>query len=323
MSVAELLKRVKNGGGDLWWPWTSEHVLAGDMERSYFAHLLKADPHLLSLGGNGNILVLHVSYLFPQCSGVFYCVRPPPLQFAYGCIQNTAVETYEIQGRMYHFRSAPSPASLVLVMGVTNHWVTMLASRTLRDVAAKGPRETHGLVYLDSNNVPLLTATNSEIVKLVEKKEGERIQRKGRGYSEWKRGVIYQALVDQRDVVQLLAGVLYGSKNICSEWLMSRWTLLLDSYSQHVVLPLADSQDRGLRTALLVQWLENHCRPQTLRDTHLSGLKYLGVHHLHANMRARVKNWVHHCQESCDPGIDIIDLFLAVLREVHAFLNSQ
>ncbi len=56
VSVTELLKRVR-----LWWPWTSEHVLAGDLERSYVAHLLKADSHLLSVGGCGSIVVLHVS----------------------------------------------------------------------------------------------------------------------------------------------------------------------------------------------------------------------------------------------------------------------
>lgn len=61
--MAELLKRVREGGGHLWWPWTADHVLTGDMERSYFAYLLKADSHLLSVGGAGNIAVVHVSHL--------------------------------------------------------------------------------------------------------------------------------------------------------------------------------------------------------------------------------------------------------------------
>ena len=59
--MKQLLRKVKGGGGGLWWPWTIEHVLTGDMERSYFAYLLEADPHLISVGGKENILILHVS----------------------------------------------------------------------------------------------------------------------------------------------------------------------------------------------------------------------------------------------------------------------
>ncbi len=238
------------------------------------------------------------------------------LQFAYGCIQNTALEIYEIQHKINHFRTSPGPVSLAFLLGVTNHWVTVLAFRVPGEVE----REKRGLVYLDSNNVPVLTAGNSDIVQIV-KKESERLRRKGRGYSEWKRGVMYQAFVDQRDVVQLLVEVLYGSKNLCTEVLTTHYTRLMDSFSEHVDQPLGDKADRGMYTALLVHWLENHYRPQTLRDTHLYALRHFGAECLQRTTRVQVESWVHRCRDLCDSGIDIVDLFLAILNELDSFLK--
>ena len=68
VSIGELLERVRGGGE--WWPWTVDHVLTGDMERSYLAHLLEVDSHLSALGGQESILVLHVSCCVGQISSL-------------------------------------------------------------------------------------------------------------------------------------------------------------------------------------------------------------------------------------------------------------
>lgn len=242
-----------------------------------------------------------------------------PLQYAYGCIQNSVVEIHDLQCRIDHFRSAPVPACLVLVLGVTNHWVTLLAFRVKGDTEHQ--IEERGLLYLDSNNEPVLAANNSDLVSLIEKRENERIRRKGRGYSEWKRGVMYQAFVDQRDVVQLLAEVLYGSKSLCSEVMRTQWTRLLASYREHVVQPLGDSADKGLYTSLLLNWLETYCRPQIMKDTHVFALEHLGAHRLPGTLKVQVESWMHDCLDRCEPGIDIVDSFLTVLHDIANILN--
>lgn len=60
-SIAVLLEHVNENGKDSWWPWVAEHVLSGDMERSYLAYILASDTHLQALGGEQNVVVLHVN----------------------------------------------------------------------------------------------------------------------------------------------------------------------------------------------------------------------------------------------------------------------
>lgn len=46
-----------------WWPWTKEHIVSGDMERSFLAFILATDADILTLNTNNNIQVLHVCFM--------------------------------------------------------------------------------------------------------------------------------------------------------------------------------------------------------------------------------------------------------------------
>ena len=273
-------------------------------------------------------------------------------QYAYGRIQDTEAQVCTVQEKINTFCASDGPGYLVFILGVTNHWVMLLAYKIPRTKAVSNVTHKHetvpeqscgdetipnltdedrivlnttcrgtkvGLLYLDSNNVPMLTASNEEIVKIVEKKEAERIRCKGKGYSEWKRGVIFQAFVDQRDVVQLLAECLSGQRDLRSEMVAANWTNVLNSYDDHVLYPLANSRDANLYTALLLQWLEVHCHPRSLRDSQLS-LHRFGVKSLPSQLRLRLKHWIsdsHQLLQQCSStGFSVIELFLGVLEEL-------
>lgn len=259
---------------------------------------------------------------------VFLCF----LQYAYGCIQDTEPQVCAVQARITKFREAPAPTHLVFILGVTNHWVTLLVTKSRRGeqcetspalesdntVRERSASEKISLIYLDSNNAPVLTASDVDLLGLVHKKEKERVQRKGKGWSEWKRGVVYQAFVDQRALVGMLADCLCDSGDLRGELLRVSWSRMLDSYDQSVGARLSGSKDTGLYVALLLHWLEGQYHPQTIRDTHLGMLHRLGPDWLGQKVRERVELWIQHCRrmlEGYTTGLGLVDLFASVVNQ--------
>lgn len=157
----------------------------------------------------------------------------------------------------------------MFILGVTNHWVTLYAYyRTqLAEQQSVSEREGLSLVYLDSNNVPVLGASDGEIDDLVTEREKKRVQIKGQGYSSWKRDVVKQAFCDQRDLVTLLARCLSGQQNLLQHALCRHWSVVLDSFEQHMASAVVDVD---IFLPLLIQWLENHHQPNSLRDHQVS-----------------------------------------------------
>lgn len=150
----------------------------------------------------------------------------------------------------------------VFILGVTDHWVTVYAYRS----AVQHTLDNHGrlsLVYMDSNNVAVLGASDGQIDDIVTEKEKRRVERKGKGYTSWRRSVIRQALCDQRDLVSLLASCLNGQISLPQHTLCQNWTSVLDSFDQNVTRAVVEPH---LFVPLLLQWLETHHRPHTLRD---------------------------------------------------------
>ena len=102
------------------------------------------------------------------------------------------------------------------------------------------------LLYFDPNNVPVLGASDADILAHMHKKEKDGVQRKGKGWSKWKWGVILQAFVDQRQLEWMLAECLCGKADLREELLGSSWCRVLDSYEQSVVTSLDSNEDGGL-----------------------------------------------------------------------------
>lgn len=125
------------------------------------------------------------------------------------------------------------------------------------------------LIYMDSNNVAVLGASDKQIDDIVVEKEKKRVEMKGQGYTSWKRGVIRQALRDQRDLVSLLASCLSGQQTLPQHVLCWQWRSVLDSFEQNMTSALTEVD---MFLPLLLQWLENHHRPHSLRDLQVGAL---------------------------------------------------
>lgn len=44
-----------------WWPWTVDHIVSGDMERSFLTFILVSEAHVNFLNSDNNVQILHVS----------------------------------------------------------------------------------------------------------------------------------------------------------------------------------------------------------------------------------------------------------------------
>ena len=233
------------------------------MERSYLTYLLTSDPAITSLGGHQKISVVHVSLLCYFLRGTFNFVS----QFAYGRVLNSTDEVLRLQETIQFVRN--HRGYHVFILGVTNHWVTLYAYHRAQ------PRpggESLSLLYFDSNNVAVLGATDSDICRVVEEKERERVRVKGYGYRSWKKTVITQALCDQRDVVTLLARCLSGQQNFSQSVASGQWKLVLDSFEQHITT--AAKSEEELFLPLLLQWLETQHQPKSISDQHVRNSFY-------------------------------------------------
>lgn len=207
----------------------------------------------------------------------------------------------------------------MFILGITNHWVTLLLCKSSHNV---------GVLYLDSNNEPVLLASDDDLQKLVAQREEKHIKKKGTPYSDWKRGNILQGFVDQRNFVKLIWECAAGIRDLRSELLTTSWCRIIDSYNYCVSSVLNESRDNGLYTALLLQWLEQHYCPQTIKNTHITLLHSLGLTLSEEPVIAKVKSWAEHCQQyilerdntSC--GIESVDRFNMCICQLMTALNN-
>ena len=203
---------------------------------------------------------------------------------------------------------------LAFILGVTNHWVTVVVEK----------RRESGLhvFYLDSNNEPVLMATESQLQTLVKAREQKYMKRKGIPYSDWKRNVLYQSFVDQRDVVELLVRCVSGESDLRGELTKQAWKKLVDSFYESVSVRGGDDD---LFLASLVQWIEQHYPTSVVDKHHIDLLKH--YHQLVDRATSlRLQQWIRDCEQYLNrsqTGLDIIQPFYSVLDKMKVILFKK
>lgn len=290
LSVEELRANVRRMGSDSWWPWTLDCIAMGDMERSYMRYLLLEDHHSRYLDGASLISVLH---------------------YAYGQFNNSAASVRELQDKIDAFRSATQPVCMALVLGVTNHWLTVLAYRI--------PEINRvGVLYMDSNNTPILKVSDDELNTILHLKEQERMKKKGQGYSPWQRTIRLQAWKDQRRLLDVLCECLSGKHDLRTELLDASWDSLLTSYYNSVCTHGAELGHQTICLLLLVQWLQTERHPKGIREMQVSSLHSLGACWLTSTLRDRIIRWMVDVRCICQDtsGIEETSDLLKVLGDL-------
>lgn len=203
---------------------------------------------------------------------------------------------------------------IVFILGVTNHWVTLVVQKTQQNHVCA--------FYLDSNNEPVLMATESELNDLVQVREDKHMKRKGQPYTHWKRKTLYQSFVDQRDVVNLLTKCVSGEKDLRGELVTRCWTKLLDSYYQS----LGDkTDDPDLHLASLIQWLEQHYPTQIILSHHVEMLQRFHSLVDEATM-LRLHIWLKNCSQHTavkQAGLENVESFYSIIDKIKTFLDQE
>jgi len=202
---------------------------------------------------------------------------------------------------------------LVFILGVTNHWVSLLA---YKDIGSK-----IGILYCDSNNEPVLQATDNEIEQLVIAREEKHKKRKGVGYESWKRNTLKQSFHDQRDLVDLLTQCLQGSHTLPSMLVSGHWESLLTNYHRQVSMASSNAGDGHI--VKLLHWLETGYSVSALKSSYIKPLVYFGAESLTAAVRSKLDAWVLECSVfQYIVGLDQINGFVDIVNHIASILKT-
>ena len=175
------------------------------------------------------------------------------------------------------------------------------------------------IFYLDSNNEPVLMATETELQTLVKAREQKYMKRKGIPYSDWKRNVLYQSFVDQRDIVELLVRCVSGEADLRGELTKQAWSKLVDSFYESVSV---SNGENDLFLASLVQWIEQHYPTSVIQNHHIELLEC--YHQLIDKATSfRLQQWIRDCEQystNNQTGLDIIESFYSILDRMKLIL---
>lgn len=211
------------------------------------------------------------------------------IQYAYGRVQNSFSDVCVMQDKIEAFVSSTGPNYLIFILGVTNHWVVLLANKS-QPVGDSAHSEV-GLLYLDSNNIPVLTYCDSDFEQRVLENERERIATTGLGYTDWKREVYQQAYKDQKNLVMKLAEYVNSHGSMCLDILEDFSSHLLNSYDINVTKQFEVVGDTDLLIPLVLRWCELHYPPQVLRENLLPMVDWAISSELSTNVLMNLKGW--------------------------------
>lgn len=312
-SVSQLLVR---GRSEEAWPWTEEYITRGDLERSFLQYLFDVDPHLnFDMEVKNKLIVL---------------------QFSFGLLQDNFETICETQDKITSFvNNTSSPAHLIFILGVTNHWLTLLAYKRKEACPCHHGNEGCGsvhMLYMDSNNTPAISLCDEGIEDYVKEQEKKKKAVKGYGYQKWKRNVIKQAYIDQRTIVNRISRYISGEADMIEEVISEYVDKLLISFNTHIEKSLI-SADPDFYIPLLLSWLEGQYPVKVLRDNLLPFISNSTISHLmrrDENIKedsvplplSPLKDWasLNHSRlaglSSNSFGIDQVDSFASLLSTI-------
>jgi hypothetical protein len=276
------------------------------------------------------------------------------------------------------FSASSHPSHLVFILGVVNHWVTLLVYKsehrhkyqTLREVVnierddfdecilhkemkeriqiihqcvsqnfskqkekkviIDRDKDLHldfdtcksdvHLMFCDSNNFDSPGMKDEDVPDLVAKCDEEKLQRRGRRYTEWEKQNCKQSYFDQRDVIYILARCASGKSTFLGEYIDGKITTLVSNYKEHVSTPFKGGSDPCVFASLLLTWLEMYNRPKHIHDRVIGLINEVGVDYLGEVGRGQLTFLVSDILGHLDKGewssVPLIDEMIQVVLQI-------
>ena len=185
-SLASLYEEAERRGTNSW-PW-DHNFLDGEVERSHMTHLLRTDFEVGRLGGDSTFLVF---------------------QYALGRPMLETESLLACQEAADAFVASPGPCHRCIIVGALSHWVTVVINK----VPTAGEATEVEVLLFDSNNTPVLGATDARLAEIAATKAEER----GWDPACSKESYYRSSLHDMQSVVTLLARLFSGATDLRAE----------------------------------------------------------------------------------------------------------
>merc|ERR1719498_995072 len=228
------------------WPWDFDFI-DGEVERSHMTHLLRTDFEVGRLGGDSTFLVFQ------------YAMGRPMLEIESLLACQKAADS---------FVANPGPCHRCIIVGALSHWITVVVNKV---PAADGVAALEVLLF-DSNNTPVLGASDLQLAEIAAAKAEER----GWSPSSTKESYYRNSLHDMRSVVTLLARLFAGAidlraeaANVSVERMLAGFEVTVDAVPRDTADATVVSEQpdtEGSDVEAWYQWLREQQPPAVLRS---------------------------------------------------------
>merc|ERR1719498_47372 len=198
-SLASLYAEADTRGTHCW-PWDYDFI-DGEVERSHMTHLLRTDFDVGLLGGDSTFLVF---------------------QYAMGRPMLETESLLACQKAADSFVASPGPCHRCIIVGALSHWITIVVNKV---PTASGATAVEVLLF-DSNNTPVLGASEAQLAEIAAAKAQER----GWDPSSSKESYYRSSLRDRQAVVTLLARLFSGATDMRVEAVNGAVELMLADF---------------------------------------------------------------------------------------------
>lgn len=248
--------------------WTVRNARYGDLERCFLKYLLQGNDHIMQHFERTNEFVsqLHT------------------FAYQFNALMLERGEVLKQQESIDFFRTTRTECVLGFMMGVTNHWVSLVAHHI------GGYRE---YFFLDSRNRPYLHFTEEQIVQLYEEIGQERVHLGKKPFTNWELTVAHQGVKDIQQSVRILMSCLVGQTTLPQVVVSCKVQHLLDNFDQ---MPGDSFLDR------LELFFEAGFPAKFIHDDYVVHFLSYPVAALTQENRNRLGAWVRKCDEALRQG---------------------
>ena len=248
--------------------WKVRNARHGDLERCFLKYLLQGNDHLIEN--------------FESTREFFSQLHV--IGFQFGSLQMERGDVMKVQRAIDDFLVAKGEGVLGFMMGVTNHWVSLVAH------CVGGFRE---FVFLDSRNRNYLKFDEAAIVSLYETVQRERIETGRKPLNNWELTVAHQGVKDIQSAVHILMECLTGRTTLPQVVVTHKVQHLLQNFEETPGDSFIEKLETFFRAGFPAKFIY---------DDYVAHLLSYPQSALSPPCKQRLSQWTHNCDEAIRKG---------------------